>query len=263
MAQHRRLPNAYIFFLLSLSCLLACHKQDEPLDNEKAPTVSTAKPPSLAFSDAESKPASTAPISEPAAPAPPELSFFQLLAQAAENQTLSPVTYDASYVQLAYPAGDVTADRGVCADVVVRAYRTLGIDLQRSLHEDMKQSFSAYPNTWGLSRPDSNIDHRRVLNLRRYFERRKASLDITEDPADYLPGDIVSWKLSDGRPHIGVVASKIAPAATRPMIVHNIGLGAVCEDVLFEWDISGHYRYEEPAGPAIVPIISNPVTEAT
>ncbi|MEM9495678.1 MAG: DUF1287 domain-containing protein [Pseudomonadota bacterium] len=172
--------------------------------------------------------------------------FGAALSAAALERTEHRVVYDPSYVRLAYPGGDVAADRGVCADVVVRALRALDIDLQALVHEDMKGAFSAYPAHWGLSRPDPNIDHRRVPNLEVFFKRSGARLSPSEDAADYLPGDIVAWNLrgkSGGwLPHIGVVTDRMG-ASGRPLVVHNIGAGPKLEDVLFDWPITGRYRY--------------------
>jgi uncharacterized protein len=176
-------------------------------------------------------------------------SMAERLNAAALERTLARVTYDPSYLRLAYPGGDVPADRGVCSDVVVRAYRALGIDLQQLVHEDMTAAFGDYPNLWGLSRPDSNIDHRRVPNLEAFLKRRGAALAVTADPADYRPGDIVAWNLRGNPnggggflPHIGIVTDRIA-ASGRPQVVHNIGAGPKLEDVLFDWPITGHYRW--------------------
>ena len=163
--------------------------------------------------------------------------------RAAELQTLYTRYYDPSYVRLAYPGGDVPRDRGVCSDVVVRAFRAAGIDLQQEVHNDMSRAFSAYPTLWGLSRPDPNIDHRRVANLMTYFERKGAALGITRDPARYLPGDIVAWRLDNDRLHIGIVDSATTESRTRYLVLHNIGSGAEREDALFRWEIIGHYRY--------------------
>jgi uncharacterized protein YijF (DUF1287 family) len=180
-----------------------------------------------------------------AAPAAAEPSDFGArLSAAAIARTQHHVVYDPAYVRLAYPMGDVAADRGVCADVVVRALRSLGIDLQERVHEDMKAAFSAYPGHWGLARPDPNIDHRRVPNLETFFTRAGARLHASDDPADYRPGDIVAWNLRGDAgwlPHIGVVTDRIAPSG-RPMVVHNIGAGPKLEDVLFDWTMTGHYR---------------------
>lgn len=169
--------------------------------------------------------------------------FFYDLSQAAIEQTRHAVEYDPAYVVLDYPGGDVPPGKGVCADVVVRAYRALGIDLQVDVHVDMKSNFSRYPKRWGLSRPDKNIDHRRVLNLMTLFSRKGNSLPITDNPADYLPGHIVSWDLNGkGLTHIGVVTHVRAPGG-RFKIVHNIGRGPQLEDVLFDWKIIGHHTY--------------------
>ena len=176
------------------------------------------------------------------------------VAHAAFERTSHQVRYNGAYRSLDYPNGDVPAGEGVCTDVVIRTYRALGIDLQQLVHEDMAANFSAYPTRWGLTRPDSNIDHRRVPNLETFFEREAArpnqtatalSLRPSANPGDYQPGDIVSWRLADGLPHIGVVANtRIGPhPADRYAIVHNIGRGPELEDVLFSWTIIGHYRY--------------------
>jgi uncharacterized protein len=151
--------------------------------------------------------------------------------------------YDPSYQKLDYPGGDVPANTGVCSDVLVRAFRKVGIDLQKEVHEDMVGAFSEYPTRWGLKRPDSNIDHRRVPNLMTYFTRHGKSLGITDKSDDYLPGDIVSWDLGGGIDHIGVVSDLWSESEKRCLIVHNIGAGARVDDVLFAWRITGHYRY--------------------
>lgn len=174
--------------------------------------------------------------------------FGVRLSAAAIERTRHDVVYDPTYQRIAYPMGDVAPDRGVCADVVVRALRALGIDLQQLVHEDMKADFSAYPNRWGLRRPDSNIDHRRVPNLETFLTRAGARLEPGADPADYRPGDIVAWNLRGDKgwlPHIGVVTDRIAPSG-RPMVVHNIGAGPKLEDVLFDWPITGRFRYRPP-----------------
>jgi uncharacterized protein YijF (DUF1287 family) len=155
------------------------------------------------------------------------------------------VEYDPSYFQLDYPNGDVPSNKGVCTDVVIRAYRKLGIDLQKEIHEDMKSHFGEYPKNWGLSGPDKNIDHRRVPNLMTFFERYGSVLSITQNPTDYKPGDIVCWNLSGGRTHIGIVSSNKTENGQTPLIVHNIGSGQVLEDMLFDFKIIGHYRYKK------------------
>jgi uncharacterized protein YijF (DUF1287 family) len=161
------------------------------------------------------------------------------------EQTTQTTGYDASYVKLDYPNGDVPLDTGVCADVVVRAFRKAGIDLQKELHEDMKGNFAKYPQKWGARRPDANIDHRRVPNLMTWFDRQGKARLITKDAEDYLPGDVVAWQLDNGLPHIGVVSKIKIEGTERYAVVHNIGLGARIEDALFAWKITGHYRYFE------------------
>lgn len=175
-------------------------------------------------------------------------SFQQQLVQAALDRTTAQVRYDGAYRRIAYPGGDVPADTGVCTDVIIRSYRVLGIDLQQLVHEDMQAHFSQYPSKriWGLSRPDSNIDHRRVPNLQVYFRRHGAELAISQQAADYQPGAIVSWMLPGNLPHIGIVSDKLVPGTERPMIVHNIGAGPKLEDMLFNYPITGHYRFTAP-----------------
>ena len=170
---------------------------------------------------------------------------------AAHAQVGVTVLYDPGYRTLVYPGGDVPLDRGVCSDVIVRAWRAAGIDLQAELHRDMRKDFAAYPKIWRLSRPDPNIDHRRVPNLETWLRRRGSSVAVSRDPVDYLPGDLVSWRLERGEPHIGIVSDLRSADGQRPLIVHNIGAGAQVEDVLFRWRISGHFRYfPAPAGAA-------------
>ncbi len=167
------------------------------------------------------------------------------LITAAEGQIGQTVRYDGSYVRLAYPNGDIPRDVGVCTDVVIRAYRdAFNIDLQRIVHEDMKRNFAAYPKIWGLKRPDKNIDHRRVPNLERFFQRRNAALPITQNGADYLPGDLVSQRLPGNLPHIAIVTQRPSRDGKRPLIVHNIGAGTRLEDRLFDFKITGHFRFE-------------------
>jgi len=171
------------------------------------------------------------------------LAFGLRLSAAAEERATHSVTYDASYVSIDYPNGDVAADRGVCADEIIRAYRLLGIDLQRLVHEDMARAFVVYPKRWGLKRPDPNIDHRRVPNLATFFERHGTSLTPTTSGEDYKAGDIVAWALADGRPHIGIVTERPSADGARPLMLHNIGFGPQIEDMLFDLKITGHYRY--------------------
>jgi len=151
--------------------------------------------------------------------------------------------YDPSYVALDYPGGDVPENTGVCSDVVVRAFRKAGIDLQKEIHEDIKAARSEYPKRWGPIGPDRNIDHRRVLNLMTYFTRQRKSLPISSSAADYQPGDIVAWELTSGIDHIGNVTNMLSDSDDRYLIVHNIGAGTRIEDVVFAWTIKGHYRF--------------------
>jgi uncharacterized protein YijF (DUF1287 family) len=168
-----------------------------------------------------------------------------IVAKAALAQVGVTTKYDPSYARLPYPNGDIPRERGVCADVVVRAFRAAGADLQTLVHEDMKKSFPAYPQKWQLKKPDPNIDHRRVLNLETFFTRAGKALPVTRKPEDYWPGDVVSWRLDNGLPHIGVVATR-PQRNGRPLVVHNIGAGARQEDVLFDFKLTGHFRYFAP-----------------
>ena len=167
------------------------------------------------------------------------------LSDGALELTKQEVTYDPSYFSIDYPNGDVPADKGVCTDVIIRAYRKIGIDLQKEVHEDMKAHFGAYPKIWGLKTPDRNIDHRRVPNLMTYFKRKGAEKSISDKASDYWPGDIVSWNLDGALTHIGIVVDKKSKDGRRNLIVHNIGAGQVLEDCLFDYKIIGHYRYEK------------------
>ena len=149
---------------------------------------------------------------------------------------------------LDYPGGDVAPNRGVCTDLIVRAYRAVGIDLQVLVHEDMQDNFDAYPNNWGLSRPDPNIDHRRVPNLRVFFARHGEAAAPSEHGLDYRPGELVTWKLGGRIPHIGIVTDELSADGERPLIVHNIGAGPNLEDMLFDHEVTGRYRFE-PLAP--------------
>ena len=171
--------------------------------------------------------------------------FFERLADSALLLTHQKVQYDPAYFTLDYPNGDVPADKGVCTDLVVRAYRKLSIDLQKEVHLDMKAHFSKYPKNWGLKSPDKNIDHRRVPNLMVFFARHGTVKKISQNPKDYAPGDIVCWNLGDAITHIGIVSKKKSKDGQRPLIVHNIGAGQVLEDCLFEHRIIGHYQYKK------------------
>lgn len=171
--------------------------------------------------------------------APP---FAERLVQAALERVKHTVRYDPAYVVLDYPNGDVPEDTGVCTDEVIRSYRALGIDLQKLVHEDMKRAFATYPKIWGLRSTDKNIDHRRVPNLQTFFKRRGAALPVTQRAEDYLPGDIITCTVPENLPHIAIVVPAQDGSAT-PWIVHNIGQGPKHENRLFEFPITGHYRY--------------------
>jgi len=171
--------------------------------------------------------------------------FYKELADSTLTLTEQHVEYDPSYFRLDYPNGDVPPNKGVCTDVIIRAYRKLGIDLQKEVHEDMKANFGKYPKNWGLSQPDKNIDHRRVPNLMIFFERHGTELPITQNSTDYRPGDIVCWNLGGGITHIGIVSNIKAENGERPLVIHNIGSGQVLEDMLFDFKIIGHYRYKK------------------
>lgn len=185
------------------------------------------------------------------APAPslaqqPERSsdFGAQLSKAALERTRHNVTYDGSYRSIPYPNGDVPANVGVCTDVVIRSYRKLGIDLQKDVHEEMRAHFDAFPDHWGLTRPDPNIDHRRVPNLQTLFARKGEVLPTSTNAADYAAGDLVTWTVPPNLPHIGIVVDRRTADGARPLIVHNIGQGPQLEDVLFRYPITGHYRYD-------------------
>lgn len=166
------------------------------------------------------------------------------LSNAALELTQQRVEYYPGYIRIAYPNGDVPANKGVCTDVIIRAYRKLGIDLQKEVHEDMSKNFHLYPKNWGLKKPDTNIDHRRVPNLMVYFKRFGKVKPITQNPNDYKPGDIVCWNLGGGITHIGIVVNEKTTDGNRYLIVHNIGAGQVLEDCLFSFKIIGHYTYK-------------------
>lgn len=175
----------------------------------------------------------------------PALTFAEINAQklvtSARSQIGVTKSYDPAYRPLSYPGGDVPLATGVCTDVIIRALRQQSLDLQKEVHEDMRANFSAYPKKWGLTKPDKNIDHRRVPNLMTWFKRKGHSLTITQKPADYLPGDIVTWDLGNGLTHIGIVSDRRSVQGI-PLIIHNIGNGTQEEDLLFGYKITGHYR---------------------
>jgi uncharacterized protein YijF (DUF1287 family) len=175
--------------------------------------------------------------------------FLQKLVEAAIERTHLSVRYDPSYVRIPYPNGDVPAETGVCSDEIIRAYRAVGVDLQKEVHEDMLHNFSAYPNQrrWLLAHTDTNIDHRRVPNLMTFFTRKGESLAVSARGEDYSAGDLVTWDLGGNVPHIGIVVNRKSARTGRYLVVHNIGRGPQMEDVLFNWKITGHYRYFGPS----------------
>ena len=210
-----------LFVLLSA---IACQTNFQSTAQTKQPGFSTAseKPKLAEITSAETK---------------------RLLESAIEQTTVTK-TYDPAYIVLPYPMGDVPAEKGVCTDVVIRAFRKAGVDLQQAVHEDMSGNFSAYPQKWSLKKPDTNIDHRRVPNLQTFFTRKGKSLAITGRANDYQPGDVVAWDLNGkGLTHIGLVSNFYNDSTKRYLIIHNIGGGAQAEDVIFDWKIIGHYRY--------------------
>lgn len=175
--------------------------------------------------------------------------FYIQLAEASLDRLNYTVTYNPKYYKISYPNGDVPAEMGVCTDVIIRTYRKVGIDLQVLVHNDMKENFKLYPNLWGLKNTDTNIDHRRVPNLMKFFERKGVILPKSDKAADYKPGDIICWNLRGGKTwngitHIGLVSNKKTAEGKRYLIMHNIGSGDVLEDVMFEYSIIGHYRFK-------------------
>lgn len=171
--------------------------------------------------------------------------FAAKLSEAAISIIDPNIIYDPSYFALKYPNGDVPKNKGVCTDVIIRSYRKLGIDLQKEVHEDMKSHFSLYPNfkKWGMSKTDSNIDHRRVPNLEIFFERKGTKLAISKNANDYKTGEIVTWLINNKLPHIGIITNRKSTDGKRNLIVHNVGNGQVLEDCLFSYTIVGHYKY--------------------
>jgi len=204
-------------FLLTLSCR---HQ------------VFEAKPRTLPPEETETRPL-------PAGSSPK----LALVMTGATEQVGKTTGYDPSYQKIAYPNGDVPLETGVCTDVIVRAFRKASVDLQKDIHEDMAKGFAAYPTRWGLSKTDTNIDHRRVPNLQTYFTRQGKSLATDVAGDKFLPGDIVTWDLGTGIDHVGIVVNVWSKPSQRYLIVHNIGAGARMEDVLVAWKITGHYRY--------------------
>jgi len=213
------------FLLVSLTFTFACWKTASDISGQEKPNL---------FSDARAKPK----LSEVESP-----EIKKVLGNAM-RQTEITKTYDPNYVVIPFPNGDVPMETGVCTDVVIRAFRGAGVDLQREVHEDMRDNFSAYPKKWNLPKPDTNIDHRRVPNLQTFFERKGKSLPVTKNAENYRPGDVVSWDLDGkGLTHIGIVSNILNENTGHFLIIHNIGAGAKAEDVLFDWKITGHFRY--------------------
>ena len=218
-----RNPSTAILLALALLAGASCQRQ-------AAGTSRPLKPPEQQ-TETRALPANSSPT-------------LKLIVDGATDQIGKTTSYDASYQKLEYPNGDVPIDTGVCSDVIVRAFRRGGIDLQKDLHEDMKDNFSAYPTRWGLKGTDANIDHRRVPNLQTYFTRKGKSLATDGGSETFLPGDIVTWDLQlGGTEHVGMVVNVWYKPTQRYLIVHNIGAGTRMEDVLFAWKITGHYRY--------------------
>lgn len=172
-------------------------------------------------------------------------SFSEDIVEAAIARTKQDVRYDGAYIAIDYPNGDVPNNIGVCTDVVIRSYRSLGVDLQVLVHEDMSEHFGVYPSKriWGLKKPDRNIDHRRVPNLQTFFIRHGEALPLSKEAVDYQPGDIVTWMLPGNLPHIGIVSASRSQVSGNPLIIHNIGAGPSLDDMLFNYDLTGHYRY--------------------
>jgi len=235
-----------LFILISLIMVWNKVKQpssakiEQTIDNIKQNTVNTS--PIIEDIDLNNDHASTTPLESLRPP-----TFFDKLSDAAIERTMHSVVYDPKYVKIAYPMGDVPSDTGVCTDVVIRAYRNLGIDLQQRVHEDMRKNFKDYPakKIWKSKKPDSNIDHRRVYNLQAFFKRFGEVLPITEDPKDYQPGDLVTWQITPKFPHIGIMVDVATIDPNRYMVVHNIANGTQIDDILFAFTITGHYRYRE------------------
>lgn len=237
-----------LVILLFISLLVAAIWAYRHLIQPSVPTSTVPAPPVVI--------PPTPPISTPGLPPAlrpvPPAHVAKLLGSLPEQVEITR-SYDPSYVKIPYPGGDVKRNTGVCADVIVRAFRNQGVDLQKEVHEDMAKNFSAYPKKWGLKRPDTNIDHRRVYNLMKFFERRGKSLPITQNPDDYLPGDVVAWDLGKGQGHIGIVTEFKNPDGT-PVTAHNVGYGTNFENALFFWPVIGHYRYfNAPADVSATP----------
>lgn len=251
-AQPRSRVNRGLRAIVATSLVTGLVASSGVLSSPTGATVSGAKTaPSVkgsvsVKSTAVKRNASVQRLASPNEQTPDRAARVQTVIDAAMSQIGQTTIYDPVYVALAYPGGDVPMVRGVCTDVVIRAYRAIGVDLQVAIHQDMRQAFSAYPSS-GRSVPDRNIDHRRVRNMLVFFARAGASAPKSLDAADYLPGDIVMWDVS-GLAHTGLVVTATAPGSDRRLIVHNIGSGAQLEDILFEFPITGHFRYMPATG---------------
>ncbi|MBA7683396.1 hypothetical protein ES703_91760 [subsurface metagenome] len=217
--------TTWVIGILCCGCLLmGCDETDKP--TRQASNQDVAKP-----------------TVEPEAPISQKTVLkSSAIVAAARDQIGKTKRYDPSYVRLEYPGGDVPIRKGVCTDVVIRALRdAFGMDLQKLVHEDMKAAFPEYPNIWGLKKPDRNIDHRRVPNVRRYFERKGYSIAVSKNKEDYLPGDVVSCAVAENQPHIMIVSDRKKRDGT-PLVIHNIGRGTKENNRLFEFPLTGHYR---------------------
>lgn len=170
------------------------------------------------------------------------------LAAAALAHSGEKITYDPSYYKIAYPNGDLPANKGVAADVIVRCYRSMGMDLQVLVHEDMSENFRGYPGLWGAAAPDTNIDHRRVANLQRFFEHKGRTITASRNASDYLPGDIVVWELGNAEKHIGIIVPGPGDRAEEAWVVHNMGAGVKWENILFDYSVQRHFRYPADTG---------------
>lgn len=216
-------PKSFLLFLISLGLISACQNNVQSNTGPKpiSPPVTTTQKTVEISSDEVKK-----------------------MLESADEQMRVTKSYDPAYIVLPYPMGDVPKETGVCTDVVIRAFRKAGVDLQKEVHEDMQTNFAVYPKKWGLPAPDTNIDHRRVPNLQTFFTRQGKALQITNKKEDYKPGDVVAWDLDGkGMTHIGIVSDRWNASTKRFSIIHNIGGGTTAEDVLFNWKIIGHYRY--------------------
>ena len=218
----KRNPGVPALLALALVLIVACQQQ----------VVHTRTPPKPPEQQTEVR----------ALPANSSPDLKQLI-EGAISQVGVTTSYDPSYQKLEYPNGDVPIETGVCSDVIVRAFRKAGTDLQKEVHEDMKGNFSAYPTKWGLRGTDANIDHRRVPNLQAFFARKGKQVATTGNADTFMPGDVVTWDLGGGVDHVGLVVNVWFKPSQRYLIVHNIGAGTRMEDVLFAWKITGHYRY--------------------